>query len=186
MAPRSMAEYRVETLRGSGERLCMSLPERPGSRAVPVVNPARRGRWREVCAAPALAAGLLLLAPLPARALDPAAAIGGYSLRSWTFRDGLPASRVEALDQSPDGYLWIATLSGLVRFDGVRFVSARADATVGVMASRSGELRIVSRGHELFRQGLANACQGADIKGIGALSVVVSGPVVSGLSAGVW
>ena len=39
---------------------------------------------------------------------------------TWTARDGAPAD-VQALAQTADGFLWLATPSGLFRFDGVRF-----------------------------------------------------------------
>ena len=42
--------------------------------------------------------------------------------RVWTTEEGLPQGSVRAIAQTPDGYLWIATLDGLVRFDGVRMV----------------------------------------------------------------
>ncbi len=45
-----------------------------------------------------------------------------YTHRSWTERDGLPPGRVRAIAQDRDGYLWIGTEVGLIRFDGVRFV----------------------------------------------------------------
>ena len=40
--------------------------------------------------------------------------------RVWTVEDGLPNGSVRDVAQTPDDYLWIATLDGLVRFDGVR------------------------------------------------------------------
>ena len=40
----------------------------------------------------------------------------------WTSDDDLPDSSVTAVAQTPDGYLWVGTLNGLARFDGVRFV----------------------------------------------------------------
>jgi hypothetical protein len=40
---------------------------------------------------------------------------------TWTTEEGLPQNSVLALAQSRDGYLWMATYNGLVRFDGVRF-----------------------------------------------------------------
>src|SRR5258706_10701690 len=43
----------------------------------------------------------------------------------WTPDDGAP-TEIRALAQTGDGYLWLGTLSGLVRFDGVRFVSFSA------------------------------------------------------------
>ncbi len=45
-----------------------------------------------------------------------------YFVRSWQSEDGLPQNSVTALAQTREGYLWIGTLAGLVRFDGERFV----------------------------------------------------------------
>src|SRR5262245_10961299 len=39
----------------------------------------------------------------------------------WTTENGAPTD-VRALAQTRDSYLWVGALSGLVRFDGVRFV----------------------------------------------------------------
>ena len=39
----------------------------------------------------------------------------------WGTEDGLPQSSVIALAQTRDGYLWLGTLNGLVRFDGKTF-----------------------------------------------------------------
>jgi signal transduction histidine kinase/ligand-binding sensor domain-containing protein len=39
----------------------------------------------------------------------------------WTTRDGAPEAIVSDMAQTPDGFLWIGTESGLVRFDGVHF-----------------------------------------------------------------
>ncbi len=47
----------------------------------------------------------------------------GFTVRSWDSEDGLPTARFNALARTPDGYLWIATEIGLVRFDGARFVT---------------------------------------------------------------
>ncbi len=41
--------------------------------------------------------------------------------RNWDIRDGLPHNRLHALFQSQDGFMWIGTAAGVVRFDGVRF-----------------------------------------------------------------
>jgi ligand-binding sensor domain-containing protein len=48
-----------------------------------------------------------------------------YVWRSWTRLDGLPGSQVWAITQDHAGYIWLGTNEGLVRFDGVRFVSGR-------------------------------------------------------------
>jgi signal transduction histidine kinase/ligand-binding sensor domain-containing protein len=42
---------------------------------------------------------------------------------SWTTENGLPQNSVNDILQTRDGYLWLATFGGLVRFDGVRFVT---------------------------------------------------------------
>ena len=44
-----------------------------------------------------------------------------YSLQSWDERQGLPSGRIWAITQDRDGYLWLGTEAGLIRFDGVRF-----------------------------------------------------------------
>lgn len=44
-----------------------------------------------------------------------------YRIDVWQTSDGLPGNTVTAIQQTPDGYLWIGTLSGLARFDGLRF-----------------------------------------------------------------
>ena len=46
-----------------------------------------------------------------------------FLLQSWDTEDGLPGGRIRSLARTPDGYLWVATYSGLARFDGVRFVT---------------------------------------------------------------
>jgi ligand-binding sensor domain-containing protein/signal transduction histidine kinase len=44
-----------------------------------------------------------------------------YSSRIWQTDEGLPNNRVQAIAQTPDGYLWVGTYAGLARFDGVAF-----------------------------------------------------------------
>jgi len=57
-----------------------------------------------------------------ALALDPSLDMSQYSHRAWTDRDGLLPGAVYAITETPDGYLWLGTQSGVVRFDGVRVV----------------------------------------------------------------
>ena len=54
--------------------------------------------------------------PPPSDATPPDAL--AYSRRVWRNVDGLPEDFAQALAQTPDGYLWIGTSGGLVRFDG--------------------------------------------------------------------
>jgi signal transduction histidine kinase/ligand-binding sensor domain-containing protein len=57
-----------------------------------------------------------------ASALDPSLDINQYAHTSWTIRDGTLKSVVTTITQTPDGYLWLGTELGIIRFDGVRFV----------------------------------------------------------------
>lgn len=70
--------------------------------------------------APLLGALLAALSALAPSAQEPEHILADYSLTSWTTKDGL-AGTVWALAQDADGYLWLGTGSGLVRFDGARF-----------------------------------------------------------------
>jgi signal transduction histidine kinase/ligand-binding sensor domain-containing protein len=49
------------------------------------------------------------------------AARAQYYFDKWDTGSGLPQNTVGAIRQTRDGYLWLATLDGLVRFDGVKF-----------------------------------------------------------------
>lgn len=64
---------------------------------------------------------VLLVASMKVCALDPSKSIFQYGLDAWATRDGLPQNSVTALLQTRNGYLWMGTEEGLVRFDGVRF-----------------------------------------------------------------
>ncbi len=44
-----------------------------------------------------------------------------YRFDSWTTDNGLPQNSVRKMVQTSDGYIWLTTLDGLARFDGVRF-----------------------------------------------------------------
>lgn len=67
---------------------------------------------------------LSLLAALcpSALALNPSLDINQYAHTAWTIRDGFFKSVIYTIAQTPDGYLWLGTGSGLLRFDGVRAV----------------------------------------------------------------
>src|SRR5262249_8532560 len=68
------------------------------------------------------AAGLTLaLATQPAAALDTNVRITQYRHTAWRVEEGAFESAPNVIAQTADGYIWIGTDSGLVRFDGVRF-----------------------------------------------------------------
>jgi signal transduction histidine kinase/ligand-binding sensor domain-containing protein len=68
--------------------------------------------------------GLLLVAVFSPRVagLDPSRKISQYGHNMWRIQDGYLPAPPEAIAQTADGYLWVGTAAGLVRFDGVRFV----------------------------------------------------------------
>src|SRR5262249_20447011 len=78
----------------------------------------RRGEVLPLCAAIALGACCGLL---PARALEPTTPLSSFSRQSWVMENGLPQNTVQALAQTNDGFLWLGTEVGLVRFDGSSF-----------------------------------------------------------------
>src|SRR5690349_4919815 len=73
---------------------------------------------------------LLLWGAAPAFALDASRALTQYAHRIWQATQGLPEGTVYCLQQTSDGYLYLGTWRGLVRFDGVRFT--RIESVGGV------------------------------------------------------
>ncbi|MFY8001958.1 MAG: two-component regulator propeller domain-containing protein [Candidatus Kapaibacteriota bacterium] len=69
------------------------------------------------------------------RGLDPNKAIINYIHRVWQAEQGLPQNSAQALCQTRDGYLWIGTEEGLVRFDGIRFTVFNTKNTPGLKAN---------------------------------------------------
>ena len=116
----------------------------------------------------ALAAGLLarvFVTPLDAQSPPP-----HYVATVWQTEQGLPQNSVYDMVQDHDGYLWLATWGGLVRFDGTRFrVFGSADIPglgsgriLSLHASRSGALWIGTRDGGLTRldNGVATSYEG--------------------------
>ena len=71
---------------------------------------------------------LLLLCPL-ANALDPHRSLDHYGHQLWRTDSGLPQNTVHSVLQTRDGYLWLGTDGGLVRFDGIDFVTFDVENT---------------------------------------------------------
>jgi ligand-binding sensor domain-containing protein/signal transduction histidine kinase len=65
---------------------------------------------------------LLALASLQARAVDPATPLLDLSTQAWVLENGLPQNTVQAMAQTPDGFIWAGTEAGLARFDGSGFL----------------------------------------------------------------
>ncbi len=82
-----------------------------------------------------------------ARALDPHRKFSQYVREKWSAANGLPGGAVHAIAQSPDGYLWIGTDKGLVRFDGFTFLPVppesllpQNDPILGLITDAEGDL----------------------------------------------
>jgi ligand-binding sensor domain-containing protein/signal transduction histidine kinase len=63
-----------------------------------------------------------------------------YQTANWRVEDGLPQSTVTCIAQSADGYLWLGTQNGLVRFDGVKFRVFDENNTPAIKNSRIVQL----------------------------------------------
>lgn len=86
----------------------------------------RRPGWR--CAL----GWLLCLLPWLAAQAEKSAQDPDYLVDRWTTADGLPVNAINQVHLALDGYLWLATFDGLVRFDGYRFVAfGQADGLPG-------------------------------------------------------
>jgi ligand-binding sensor domain-containing protein/signal transduction histidine kinase len=69
----------------------------------------------------AVAAIALVCFAIQAHAVDPNRKISQYMRDSWGREVGYPGGSVSAIAQTTDGYLWIGTDKGLIRFDGLNF-----------------------------------------------------------------
>ena len=78
--------------------------------------------------AAALVAALVASVPAAGQTFSPPTAASFVS-RSWTVDDGLPVNAVTGAAQGREGYLWLTTYAGLVRFDGVRFTTVTSETT---------------------------------------------------------
>jgi signal transduction histidine kinase/ligand-binding sensor domain-containing protein len=79
-------------------------------------------KWAERFAKPLVVLGIALGCSRSVSALDPTLDVNQYAHTAWFVREGFAQGRVNAIEQTPDGYLWLGTESGLTRFDGVRNV----------------------------------------------------------------
>ena len=57
--------------------------------------------------------------------LDPHKSVDRYLEDKWDISDGIPSNTVLSINQTPDGYLYVGTSKGLVKYDGVKFSIVR-------------------------------------------------------------
>lgn len=68
-----------------------------------------------------MAAVAVVYLALQMQALDRTRTISKYMRERWGSERGFPSGKVTAITQTSDGFLWIGTEKGLVRFDGINF-----------------------------------------------------------------
>jgi ligand-binding sensor domain-containing protein/signal transduction histidine kinase len=90
--------------------------------------------------------------------LDPARALSQFVREEWGIERGFVGGVVRAIAETPDGYLWLGTDQGLVRFDGATFtlvsesdVSASGAAVLDLTVDGTGDLWIRRRSPNVQR-----------------------------------
>jgi ligand-binding sensor domain-containing protein len=115
----------VSGVRVTGSEVCWVAAE--GTRVMTVLQTmwgkavVIRIRARRIFVLGTVLASLLPVALPRALALDPDRRISQYGHTVWRIQDGA-ISPPTNIAQTTDGFLWITTAQGLMRFDGVRFM----------------------------------------------------------------
>jgi signal transduction histidine kinase/ligand-binding sensor domain-containing protein len=98
---------------------------------------------------------LMLFLSGTASALDPAKRLSQYAHTSWRSRDGyFGGSFPTSIAQTRDGFIWIGTTNGLMRFDGARFTrwsppdgQPQPTLIYALVAAKDGSLWIATDGY---------------------------------------
>ncbi|HEY6509038.1 MAG TPA: two-component regulator propeller domain-containing protein [Vicinamibacterales bacterium] len=85
----------------------------------------------------------------PVRAEDVGSGLDDYFVTTWSEKDGLPAGGIRSMEQGAEGALWLGTETGLVRFDGIRFVPF-GDLRQGQLPSGAVEALLRARDGSLW------------------------------------
>jgi signal transduction histidine kinase/ligand-binding sensor domain-containing protein len=128
---------------------------------------------------------VLALSTTPLLAFNPETRISQYGHTVWRLQDGVFNGIPTAIVQTADGYLWIGTSSGLMRFDGVRFVPwspppegpVLTQGVYSLGASRDGSLWIGSSVLMRWKDGKLSSYPNLN----GRINAILEDP-----SGGVW
>jgi signal transduction histidine kinase/ligand-binding sensor domain-containing protein len=105
----------------------------------PGVRPRRMCALAHAARAFAIAAAWLLASSATGLALglglEPTTPLASYGRQAWGMENGLPQNTVQALAQTPDGFIWLGTEVGLVRFDGNGFQVFDKNTALGTNGS---------------------------------------------------
>ncbi len=169
-SPEAVAERALNTPPVLGPRLRLPVPRHVRTRSsgflrselIPTTQPALR-TYEPTCFSANLVVLILRLATFfavcamatPALALDPDSALWQYGHTAWRVQDGELVGIPSSLAQGRDGYLWIGTSSGPIRFDGEKFSPLADnsgqpllnDTVLSLLAARDGALWIGTTSH---------------------------------------
>jgi ligand-binding sensor domain-containing protein/signal transduction histidine kinase len=134
-------------------------------------------------------AGLAVLCfAVSAYAIDPNQMVSQYLRDSWGTEKGFLGGSVSSIAQTPDGYLWIGTDKGLVRFDGLNFRQFEqanpGSFVIGpirtLLVDALGNLWILLQDTKLFRyhDGMFELSRGQAENGVTAMALGTKGKVV--------
>jgi len=73
------------------------------------------------CGVVSLLVATVLGVAVPCNALEPTTALASFGRQTWVMENGLPQNTVQTLLHTRDGFVWLGTEVGLVRFDGNSF-----------------------------------------------------------------
>lgn len=90
---------------------------------------------------------------------DPDKKVSQYIVKTWNDENGLPQNSVHAVVQTSDGYVWLGTEEGLVRFDGITFTefneidtpAIKNNYIVSLFEDKKRNLWICTRGGGLLK-----------------------------------
>ena len=151
----------------------------------------RRGRVAWSC----IASLAVVCGAVSTFAIDPNRKVSQYMREFWGTDRDFPGGSVTSIAQTPDGYLWIGTDRGLVRFDGVSFrrygQAGPSSFPIGpvreLLGDKKGNLWILLETTRLLRyhDGVFDLMRGEAENGISAMGFGIGGEVlISSLATG--
>jgi hypothetical protein len=93
-----------------------------------------------------VAVGILLACCRCVFTLDPSLDVNQYAHTAWKLSEGFSRGGISSIAQTPDGYFWLGTEFGLLRFDGVRTVPWQPPVGEQLPSSNVISLRVARDG----------------------------------------